>query len=299
MGDLQAEMARVIVGQQYLIDRLLIGLLANGHVLLEGVPGLAKTLAVHDAGRRRSQACFQRIQFTPDLLPADLIGTLIYNPQRGDFTTKQGADLRQPRPGRRDQPRPGQGAERPARGHAGAAGDHRRRDLPAARAVPGAGHAEPHRAGGHLPAARGPGRPLHAQAASRLSRAARRSARSWTAWRSTDASSTVEAGDPARGDPAGRAQVVDEIYVDDKIKEYIVDLVFATREPDDVRPRRSRTSSTTAPRRARRSTSAIAARAHAFLQRPRLRHAAGRQGDRPRTCCATGSSSPTRPRPRK
>ena len=83
------EMGRVIVGQHDLIDRLLIGLLTNGHVLLEGVPGLAKTLTVNSlAGALSAQ--FQRIQFTPDLLPADLIGTLIYNPGTNEFTPKLG-----------------------------------------------------------------------------------------------------------------------------------------------------------------------------------------------------------------
>src|ERR1700710_761631 len=86
---LQDEISRVVVGQKYLVDGLLIGLLANGHILLEGVPGLAKTLAV-----KTLASCihtgFQRIQFTPDLLPADLIGTLIYNPRSGEFTTKLG-----------------------------------------------------------------------------------------------------------------------------------------------------------------------------------------------------------------
>ena len=86
---LKAEMAKVIVGQGGLIDRLLIGLLANGHVLLEGVPGLAKTLSVKTlAAVLRTQ--FQRIQFTPDLLPADLVGTQIYNPKEGSFTTRKG-----------------------------------------------------------------------------------------------------------------------------------------------------------------------------------------------------------------
>ena len=84
-----AEIEKVIVGQRGLIERLLIGLLANGHVLIEGVPGLAKTLAVK-ALARAIRADFQRIQFTPDLLPADLIGTLVYNPRDGDFTTKKG-----------------------------------------------------------------------------------------------------------------------------------------------------------------------------------------------------------------
>jgi len=86
---LVTEMEKVIVGQKYLIERLLVGLLANGHILIEGVPGLAKTMSV----RVLAQAIktkFQRLQFTPDLLPADLIGTLIYNPKDGVFTTKKG-----------------------------------------------------------------------------------------------------------------------------------------------------------------------------------------------------------------
>ncbi|MCC6488967.1 MAG: MoxR family ATPase [Candidatus Hydrogenedentes bacterium] len=86
---LRAEIARVVVGQQYMIDRLLVGILANGHVLIEGVPGLAKTTAVKTLAKAM-QCAFSRIQFTPDLLPADLIGTLVYNPKSGDFTTKKG-----------------------------------------------------------------------------------------------------------------------------------------------------------------------------------------------------------------
>jgi len=86
---LLAEVGKVIVGQGYMVERILIGLLANGHVLLEGVPGLAKTLAVRTvcdavAGK------FSRIQFTPDLLPADVTGTVIYNQQKGEFTSKLG-----------------------------------------------------------------------------------------------------------------------------------------------------------------------------------------------------------------
>src|ERR1700693_2592268 len=85
----QNEIARVIVGQKYLIDRLLIGLLSNGHVLLEGVPGLAKTLAVKTLASCVNTK-FQRLQFTPDLLPADIIGTMIYNPRDGEFRPKLG-----------------------------------------------------------------------------------------------------------------------------------------------------------------------------------------------------------------
>jgi MoxR-like ATPase len=83
------EMRRVIVGQQLLVDRLLTGLLVNGHILLEGVPGLAKTLTVN-ALAGALHVDFQRLQFTPDLLPADLIGTLIFNPQSSEFTPKLG-----------------------------------------------------------------------------------------------------------------------------------------------------------------------------------------------------------------
>ena len=86
---LQLEMGKVIVGQKNMVERLLIGLLANGHILLEGVPGLAKTLAVKTLASA-IKAKFQRIQFTPDLLPADLVGTMIYNQKEGSFQTKKG-----------------------------------------------------------------------------------------------------------------------------------------------------------------------------------------------------------------
>jgi MoxR-like ATPase len=86
---LKAEIRKVIVGQDYLINRLLVGLLANGHLLVEGVPGLAKTMSIKTLAQA-VDAKFQRIQFTPDLLPADLVGTLVYNPKDGHFTTKKG-----------------------------------------------------------------------------------------------------------------------------------------------------------------------------------------------------------------
>jgi len=83
------EIEKVIIGQEYMIERLLIALLCNNHILLEGVPGLAKTLSITTLAKTVS-AVFHRIQFTPDLLPADLIGTLVYNPKTGDFTPKKG-----------------------------------------------------------------------------------------------------------------------------------------------------------------------------------------------------------------
>lgn len=86
---LQQEMSRVIVGQKALVDRLVVGLVSNGHLLLEGVPGLAKTLSLRTLASV-TQAQFQRIQFTPDMLPADIVGTQIYNPRDGTFHTRQG-----------------------------------------------------------------------------------------------------------------------------------------------------------------------------------------------------------------
>ena len=86
---LNLEIGKVIVGQKYMIDRLMLGLLADGHILLEGVPGLAKTLAIKTLAMA-IQAKFSRIQFTPDLLPADLVGTMIYNQGKNEFTVKHG-----------------------------------------------------------------------------------------------------------------------------------------------------------------------------------------------------------------
>ncbi len=86
---LKMEMDKVIVGQKYMVDRLLIGLLADGHILLEGVPGLAKTLAINTLSKA-IQADFSRIQFTPDLLPADLLGTMIYNQKKEEFIVRKG-----------------------------------------------------------------------------------------------------------------------------------------------------------------------------------------------------------------
>ena len=86
---LLGEMSKVVIGQKILVERLIIGILANGHILLEGVPGLAKTLSIKSLAQCMD-ANFSRLQFTPDMLPADVVGTQIYNPQSGDFTTRQG-----------------------------------------------------------------------------------------------------------------------------------------------------------------------------------------------------------------
>jgi len=89
ISELTAEIGKVIVGQQYIISRMLIGMLADGHILIEGVPGLAKTLSVKTLSSALDMK-FQRIQFTPDLLPADLTGTLIFNPKDSSFSVKKG-----------------------------------------------------------------------------------------------------------------------------------------------------------------------------------------------------------------
>ena len=86
---LRQEIGRVIVGQQHLVDRLIVGLICNGHILLEGVPGLAKTLALKTLAGAVGLR-FSRLQFTPDMLPADIVGTMIYNPRDGSFSTKHG-----------------------------------------------------------------------------------------------------------------------------------------------------------------------------------------------------------------
>jgi len=87
--EIQQEVSKIVVGQQYMVDRLLIGLFTNGHILLEGVPGLAKTLTINTLAKVLSLD-FHRIQFTPDLLPADLVGTMIYNQKDGIFEVKKG-----------------------------------------------------------------------------------------------------------------------------------------------------------------------------------------------------------------
>jgi MoxR-like ATPase len=89
LDSLRSEVGKVIIGQSYMLDRLLIGLLSSGHILLEGVPGLAKTLTIRSLAQA-IHAKFSRIQFTPDLLPADVIGTMIYNQQRNEFVVRKG-----------------------------------------------------------------------------------------------------------------------------------------------------------------------------------------------------------------
>ena len=161
------EVKRVIVGQEAMLERLLVALLAGGHVLLEGVPGLAKTLTV----KTLADALGGVVQ-----APAVHARPRAGGPRRHAHLPAGHRRLRhRARPGvlqlparRRDQPRARQGAVGAARGDAGAPGHDRPRHAPRAAAVPRAGDAEPDRVRGHLPAARGAGRPLHVQARRRL-----------------------------------------------------------------------------------------------------------------------------------
>ena len=125
------EVKKIVVGQDHFLERVLVAILAQGHLLVEGVPGLAKTLTVKTLARTiRGQ--FKRIQFTPDLVPADLVGTRDLQPEDRRVRDVARAGVHQPAARRRDQPRAGEGAERAARGHAGVPGDDRRRDAPRA-----------------------------------------------------------------------------------------------------------------------------------------------------------------------
>ena len=173
-----ASCRKVIVGQKEATHQLLISLFAGGHCLITGAPGLAKTLLVRTIAQV-FHLKFQRIQFTPDLMPADITGTEILEETadgRRD-AVRQGADLRQRDPRRRDQPHAAQDPGRPAGSHAGAPGDGGRRPLPAGGALLRPGHAEPDRDGGDLSAPRGPARPVPVQRDRRLPARGRRGGR--------------------------------------------------------------------------------------------------------------------------
>ena len=221
------EAGRRIVGQESMVERMLVGLLTGGHILLEGVPGLAKTLAVRTLAEIIA-ASFSRIQFTPDLLPADVIGTMIFDQQTQEFRVRKGplfaniilADEINRAPAKvqsalleamqEKQVTIGGTTYRPRR------------------AVPGAGDPEPDRERGHLPAARGPARPVHAQDPGRLPHPRRGKGGAGPQERHRGEPGAAPA--QARGDPGPRHAIAG-LFVDQKIVDYIVDLVRATREP--------------------------------------------------------------------
>ncbi len=162
LHDLRAEINKVIVGQETLVDRVLIALLADGHILLEGVPGLAKTLLIKTVAEA-IDADFSRLQFTPDLLPADLVGTQIYNPKTGEFITHQGPLFANLVLADEVNRAPGKVQSALLEVHAGTPDHHRQTHPYLAGSLPGNGNPKSHRAGRHLSAARSTGRPLHAQ----------------------------------------------------------------------------------------------------------------------------------------
>ncbi len=230
VSPLRSAIGQVIIGQQYLVDRLILGLIANGHVLLEGVPGLAKTLSV------RTLACaidahFQRIQFTPDLLPADIIGTLVYNPKDHSFETKKGpvfanlilADEINRAPAKVQSALLEAMQERQV-----TIGDETH-PLPVPFLVLATENPIDQEGTYQLPEAQvdrfmlklNIGYPSKEEEREILDRMA-----TTTAMEDISAVITPE-------DILNARKVVNEVYVDDKIKDYIVDIVFATRSPAD------------------------------------------------------------------
>ena len=247
------EVKRVIVGQDRLVERMLVGLLARGHLLIEGVPGVAKTLAVETFARVVG-GTFSRIQFTPDLVPSDLLGTRIYRAGPRGVRHRARPGGRQLRARRRDQPRAREGAVRAARGDGRAARLDRRQDLPDARPVPGAGHPEPDRERGRLPAAGGAARPVPVQAARRTTRSPRRSARSSTGWASSPPVAAAGAADPPSWPGCSRSRPTCSCTT--RWSTTSCGWSFATRTPGRARARpTSRAGSPTARRRAPRSAS--------------------------------------------
>ncbi len=262
IGPLKAEMAKVIVGQGNLIDRLLIGLLSNGHVLLEGVPGLAKTLSVKTLAAALHTS-FQRIQFTPDLLPADLVGTQIYNPKEGNFSTRKGplfaniilADEINRAPAKV------QSALLEAMQERQVTIGQETFILPDPFLVLATQNPIEQEGTYPLPEAQVDRFMLKVHVSypnrdeeRRILDAMANTSRAWNVKPVVEPASILRA-----------RQAVDEIYVDEKIKEYILNIIFATREPEtfrlDIKPYLRYGAS---PRATIFLT--LAAKAHAFLQ---------------------------------
>jgi MoxR-like ATPase len=229
--DLMQAMEQVIVGQRYMLERLLVGLLANGHVLLEGVPGIAKTLAVTSLAQAL-HARYQRIQFTPDLLPADLIGTLIYQPQSGEFRVRKGpvfANLLLADEINRAPAKVQSALLEAMQENQVTIGDESFA-LPQPFLVLATQNPLEHDGTYPLPEAQVdrfmlklsityPNRAEELEILERMARTAPLRPIAAVA----DTAQVLRA-----------RQIVDRIYVDDKIKQYIVDIVFATRRPQDV-----------------------------------------------------------------
>ena len=229
---LQQNISRVVLGKADAVRLAVVALLAGEHVLLEDVPGVGKTL-MGKAIARSLAGKFHRIQFTPDLLPADITGSSLYNSQTQEFVVQPRPDLRQHRAGRRDQPGHAAHAERPAGVDERAAGVGRRPDASAAAAVHGHRHAEPGRVRGHLSLARKPARSLPASHSAGLSAAGggiagARHAPRRRAGRFAGARCSIASRSP-------RLQAaVRQVAVEDSINEYLLDIVQATRRCDEL-----------------------------------------------------------------
>lgn len=259
---LREEIGQVIIGQQALVERLLIGLLANGHVLLEGVPGLAKTLSVKTLAQTLA-ASFQRLQFTPDLLPADLIGTLVYSPRDGTFSTKKG----------------------PIFANIVLADEINRAPAKVQSALLEAMQERQVTIGEETHALPDPflvlatQNPIDQEGTYPLPEAQvdRFMLKVWVTYPSKEEERLILDRMASTADPHGARvilqtedilrlrRLVDQIYLDDKIKDYILDLIFATREPAtyklDLQPLIQHGAS---PRATLYLT--LAAKAHALLQ---------------------------------
>jgi MoxR-like ATPase len=259
---LKAEIGKVIVGQDYLIDRLIIGMLSNGHVLLEGVPGLAKTLTVKTLASALKTS-FHRIQFTPDLLPADLTGTLIYNPKESEFFVKKGpifANIILADEINRAPAKVQSALLEAMQEHQVTIGDQTFR-LPEPFLVMATENPIEQEGTYPLPEAQVDrfmlklkiGYPTIEEERRILDRMAR-----------TDTDITINPViDPSAILSARR--MIDEIYTDDKIKDYILSIVFATRDPEKYGLKIKEYLRYGASPRATIAL-AIGARAHAFLQ---------------------------------
>ena len=258
---LREEIATVVVGQRYLIDRLLIGLLANGHVLLEGVPGLAKTLSVKSLAQAL-HASFHRLQFTPDLLPADLIGTLVYSPRDGAFTTKKGPIFAQIILADEINRAPAkvQSALLEAMQERQVTIGEETHVLPEPFLVLATQNPIEQEGTYPLPEAQVDRFMLKL----RIGYPSREEERQILDRMATTAMPRAIAPVVSTAEVLAARALVDQVYVDDKIKEYIVDLVLATRDPKAFQLDPGPLIEYGASPRATLSL-ALAARAHAFL----------------------------------
>ena len=232
IAQLYENVSRVVLGQSEAVRLTTVALLAGEHLLLEDVPGVGKTL-VGKAMARSVAGAFRRIQFTPDLLPADITGSSLYNTQDAGVQLQSRPDLRQRRAGRRDQPGHAADAKRAVGGDERAAGVGRRPDPPAAAAVHGDRHAESRRVRGDLSAAGKPTGPLPAADSDGLSG---RGTWNWRcspaiAWASRSRrSSRVVSCEQV----VGLQEEVRRVEVEDSVNGYLLDIVQATRDCDEL-----------------------------------------------------------------